>query len=215
MNLQEIFSNINLPIHQRYSMMVDHLSFVAPIMKTDLWNEFNTSYPISADIFVEIDPVMVQKGKEKGLNAFAFSITDLPLENESVSTVIDLSTIDHIEDPFPALKEYRRVLKKEERSNCYIVCWMGNKASEKMTNWDGLQYYFHEIDFLKKIYQSGFYIEAHNNFAGLGDSQCYLEFFHLKLQPEKFSLWNLFITCMLKMNLLAVIPIARLSNPNK
>jgi SAM-dependent methyltransferase len=200
-NFCEIFNSTHLPIHQRYSLLINNLSFFTPVLKTDLWNELNTDYPINADLFVEIDPLMVKKGKEKGLNAINSDIADLQIENESFNTVIDLSTIDHIEDPFPVFKEYHRILKKGKQSNCYIVCWLGNKVKEKMTNWDGWQYYFNETEFLKKLYNSGFYVETHAKFEGLGDDQCKLEFFHLKLQNKYFSFWYLYFQCFLKLYL--------------
>jgi len=138
MNIDEICSGVELPIHQRYSLLISSLQIHSPVMKTDLWNEQNTSWPVKADIFVEVDPVMVQKARDAGINAINCSITGLKLEDDSVSTIIDLSTIDHIEDPYPALKEYCRALRKEKKSDCYIVCWLGQKEdSRKMESWNG------------------------------------------------------------------------------
>jgi SAM-dependent methyltransferase len=214
MNFNEIFSGVQMPIHHRYSLLINSLQFHSPVMKTDLWNEQNTSWPIQADIFVEVDPLMVQKAREKGMKAINCSITDLKLENDSVSTIIDLSTIDHIEDPYPALKEYYRVLRKEKKSNCYIVCWLGKKeAAVKMTNWNGWQYCFREIDFIKKVSKAGFKIKFKEMFEGLGDDQYYLKFFHLKLQNNRFitpNYWaSLFSFIKLLMQLTNLIPLNR------
>ena len=187
-SLQTIFYQVQLPIRQRYSMLVDQIVHLNPVLKTDVWNEINTSWPIQADIYAEIDKNLVKRAIELGLNAIECSITNLLLENNSVFTVIDLSTIDHIQDPYPALKEYFRVLKNDAHSNCYIVCWLGNRTPAKTENWDGMQYYFKEKDFVTKIIKTGFQITYSETFEGLGDNQSYLKFFHLKKTNNFFIL---------------------------
>ena len=56
----EIFTNSRWPIHHRYAMLVEKIDRHKPVLKTDLWNEINTQYPIQADLYAEIDPVLVQ-----------------------------------------------------------------------------------------------------------------------------------------------------------
>ncbi len=180
MNLQEIFADRSIPIHERYSMLAEQLVNEHPVLKTDLWNELNTSWPIMADFYLEIDSKMVDDALEKGINAISGSITNIPFENESISTIIDLSTIDHIADPINALHEYSRVLKNTKESDCFIVSWLGDCEPEKMDNWSGMQYYFDEKEFIIKIYKAGFIIESDYVFEGWGDNLTYLKLFHLK-----------------------------------
>lgn len=63
-------------------MLVNKLEVNNPILITDLWNELNTSWPISSDLYTEIDPKMVETPSRKGLNAISCSITNLPMEEE-------------------------------------------------------------------------------------------------------------------------------------
>mgnify|MGYP002639609785 FL=1 len=180
MSINEIFADSSIPIHQRYSKLVDHLVYHNPVLKTDLWNELNTLWPINADLYVEIDKDMVADALEKGINAISGSITSMSIEKESISTIIDLSTIDHIPDPLIALEEYYRVLKNSNNSDCFIISWIGDRQPEKMDNWDGMQYFFNEKEFIIKIYKAGFIIAQQGEFEGLGDELTYLKFYHLK-----------------------------------
>ncbi len=180
MKISNIFSDESIPIHRRYSLLIESLEKASPVLKTDLWNELNTSWPIKADFYVELDKTMVDKAIKSNLNAIHGSITKLPIPDQSVSTIIDLSTIDHIDNPKVALKEYNRVLKSNGNSNCYIVVWLGDRLPEKMSNWNGYQFYFDERTFIKHIYKTGFKTENQFVFNGWGDHATYLKFFHLK-----------------------------------
>lgn len=179
-SMEEIFLCDYKSIHQRYSELINLLPRLSPVLKTDLWNELKTGWPIHADCYAEIDGDMVQDGISKGLNAVQSNIEKLVFDNHSFSTIIDLSTIDHIKNPFVALKEYFRILKNEEKSVCYVVCWLGKTSPHIMEQWSGIQYYFDESTFISAIYRNGFRIETWEKFEGLGDSNDCLKFFSLK-----------------------------------
>lgn len=57
----EIFLNENRPIHERYLLLAQSLNLAPPILKTDFRNELEKGWPIEADTFVEIDPVLVRQ----------------------------------------------------------------------------------------------------------------------------------------------------------
>ena len=171
-----------LPIHYRYLLILKYWRLTPPVAKTDLWNELNTCWPIPADIYIEFDEEMVRQSVEKKINAIHSSITAIGLANQCVSTVIDLSTIDHIENPLHALLEYHRILKNGPDSGCILVCWTGTKPSERMSVWHGWQYYFREDELVRNIYKAGFYIHDQGVFDGLGDDLCELRIFHLRKQ---------------------------------
>ena len=68
-------SDEQLPIHQRYLLLVEHLFIDPPVLKTDLWNELYTPWPIPADIYIEIDKEMVETARKGGMNVSLCSIT--------------------------------------------------------------------------------------------------------------------------------------------
>lgn len=189
--IQLILRSRSLPIHYRYLLIIKYLRITSPVAKTDLWNELNTDWPIPADFYVEFDETMVARATEKKLKAIHSSITSISLGDKSVSTIIDLSTIDHIEDPFPALQEYHRILKPGRKSGCLLVCWTGTRPPERMSVWHGWQYYFPEEDLVGKIYQAGFYIHDQGEFDGLGDDTSSLKLYYLRKHSQLPFLHNM------------------------
>ncbi len=187
MPLQKIFLCGKTSIHERYSHLINNLKFQSPVLKTDLWNELKTDWPIQADSFVEIDEELVKIANMKGLNSINCSITELNIKCGSFKTIIDLSTIDHIEDPYPALKEYYRVLENSPDSNCFIVCWIGMQEPLKMNDWDGWQFCFNKDDFISKIYKVGFSINGLEVFKSIGNPEKQLIYFHLKKSSNYFQ----------------------------
>jgi len=179
-----IFLDDTLQIHERYQMLANYLQLRKPVLKTDLWNELETGWPIEADTFVEIDPVMVKNAKQKGLNAIEGNIEKLPVARQSITSLVDFSTLDHIPDPYPALKEYYRVLKSNSSSRCLLICWVGEKTAHKMENWQGLQYYFSEQLLTDKIHRAGFTIQWQEKFEGFGDHESSLKCYFLGKQPS-------------------------------
>jgi SAM-dependent methyltransferase len=175
-----IFLDDTHPIHERYQMLANCLDIEKPVLKTDLWNELKTGWPIKADMYVEIDQEMDDRAKRKGYNAIRGNIEKLPVANQSISSLLDFSTIHHIPDAFPALKAYFRALQNDGLSCCLLICWVGNKASHPMENWHGLQYYFNEPLLITKIIRAGFRIRWREKFEGLGDQASALKCFFLE-----------------------------------
>ena len=190
MPLQQIFLQGKLSIHERYYQLINHLKFQSPVLKTDLWNELKTKWPIKANTYIEIDPKFVDDAKNRGYHAFNGNIERMNFKSNSFNTIIDLSTIDHIKEPLSALKEYNRILKRNKNSNCYIICWLGILEPQKMGNWNGMQYFFNKDEFIAKVYKSGFKIISYESFKGIGNPNQRLVFFHLK--KDKYLLKLLF-----------------------
>lgn len=121
-------------------------------LKTDAWQEVNNLKPIEADVYLEILPDVVEKAQAKGYGVVQGSITNIPFIDNSFDTIIDTSTIDHVEDYSSVLKEYSRVLKPN--GNILITVWTTDLETSKETENDaagGTQYIFNVKDFLSQL----------------------------------------------------------------
>jgi ubiquinone/menaquinone biosynthesis C-methylase UbiE len=49
-----------------------------------------------------------------GIHFAKASATDMPIEDASVDTVISMETLEHLQDPAAAVREFRRVLRRGE-----------------------------------------------------------------------------------------------------
>lgn len=136
------------PLHQTYQDIA-HPFKSGYTLKTDVWQETRDHYeaPIDADEYLEILPDLVEKAKQKGLNVTQGSILEMPYKDDTFDTLIDTSTIDHVEDYEKALDEYRRVLKPEGR--LLLITWTTKHAtfSDGTDLAGGTQYYFNHGQF--------------------------------------------------------------------
>ena len=66
-------------------------------------------------IGVDISPTLVKKAKERGIDTYEIDICTqpLPFEDNKFDVVIVARTLEHLVDPDFAIKEIKRVLKKE------------------------------------------------------------------------------------------------------
>lgn len=60
------------------------------------------------------DEALLEAGKRfrgPGIHFAKASATDMPIENSSVDTIVSMETLEHLEDPAAAVREFRRVLR--------------------------------------------------------------------------------------------------------
>jgi len=95
------------------------------ILKTDLWNEIvdknkdftedmNNTFSPESIIYVEKNEEFCKKFLcDKNCEVVNSSISDIPLNSESIDLILDISTSDHLEeeDFKRAISEYSRILK--------------------------------------------------------------------------------------------------------
>jgi methionine biosynthesis protein MetW len=64
---------------------------------------------------LDISPALVQKAKEKGIEAYTIDVCaqPLPFENGKFDVIVMARTLEHLVDPDSAIREIKRVLKKE------------------------------------------------------------------------------------------------------
>ncbi len=121
-------------------------------LKTDSWQEAEDEGPIEADIYVEISTEIRHKALEKGFNVVEGDIRQLPFDDGTFDTVIDTSTIDHVDDYETAIKEYHRVAKNK----LMLVTWVTSgetRIDDQRDLAGGLQYYFNREEFEDKLYR--------------------------------------------------------------
>jgi len=156
-----------MDIHEKYQLLTretvelsrkDRFDFEPYILKTDCWNEAHQVFPI-APLFRNIICVdawdeKVAMARKLGHRIDKGDVTALPYSNDNFDVVIDLSTIDHVENYNKALDEYDRVLI----SGGYILicCWF-NKTPEFQNEGNPMldQFYF-VYDFFKKDFERHF-----------------------------------------------------------
>jgi SAM-dependent methyltransferase len=120
------------------------------VLKSDTWNETRMDFPIDADVYLELDAERVKEAQERGYNAVQGDIRNLPFSNEEFSTVLDLSTIDHVPDYKKAIQQYHRVLKND--GIALIVAWLSKGGQEPTDeSWGGKQYWFEAGAFRKTL----------------------------------------------------------------
>lgn len=168
-----ILRYISTDIRKTYKGIIDSLGLHGKTLKTDTWNEVNTEYPIKADKYIELDKARVRLAKEMGYDAVVGDIRDMPFEDEEFDNIIDLSTIDHVPDFKPVLKEYYRVLKED--GLLVVVVWLGDRKRRE-EDWGGYQYWFNEEDFLK---DNPFNLEGESPYL-LEDEGTYLKMFKFR-----------------------------------
>jgi len=122
-------------------------------LKTDAWQEHKgDGTHIDADVYLEILPDVASKARGLGFDVKEGNILAMPFENETFDSLIDTSTIDHVEDYSTALSEYHRVLKPG--SVAMVVYWssgiLPSKGGEKDAA-GGEQHYFNRVEFNKEV----------------------------------------------------------------
>lgn len=126
------------------------------ILKTDCFNEANGRPVATKDMtIIEYDQEMIDKAKKADpeLNIIRGDIRSLPFDNESFDGILDLSTLDHIDNPDLAIEEYYRVLKPE--GYLLLITWVGPKQ-EDTDEWKSTNQYFFNRDELKNILDEKF-----------------------------------------------------------
>lgn len=133
------------------------------VLKTDLNNEAHGDddapgyhvrpvIPAIADMCdvscIEVDQLTIDRASEKfsGIDAQQGSVSNLPYENDTFDVVLDLSTIDHIEDYGSVLDEYRRVLKPHGMA--LIVVWLDDYNH---TQEYPIQFWFDAAEFSESV----------------------------------------------------------------
>lgn len=129
------------------------------VLKADAFNEATRRYrtPISELVpdacCIEIEAATVAQARVNcpKLDIRQGDVRDLPWEAGTFDLVVDLSTIDHIQEPGTALREYARVLKA--RGVLLIVAWVnmapGTVSGE--SGYGGTQYFFDVRNFRKAL----------------------------------------------------------------
>jgi len=97
------------------------------ILKTDAYNEAHVSglAPKGCHI-IDIDKDVVDKATSRGYPSRIGDIRKLEFKDNSLKAILDLSTIDHIEEYILALNEYERVL--EFGGKLAIVVWLAPRS---------------------------------------------------------------------------------------
>jgi len=116
---------------------------------------------------IDIDQEAINNAKEKyikkNLEFKCSSIENIPLENNSVDVILCFETIEHVSDYIKALKELKRVLKKEG----LLIISTPNKTN--YTDRTGYHNPFHIHEFIKSEFNellSGFF--KYNEFLSQG-----------------------------------------------
>jgi len=135
-------------IYKKYQELADkHRTGLC--LKTDAWQEHKgDGTAIPADVYLEILPNVVFTARLLGFNVKKGTILDMPFDDETFDSLIDTSTIDHVDDYSAALTEYSRVLK--DGSPAMIVYWSSGTAPTIRGSTDaagGTQYYFNREQF--------------------------------------------------------------------
>jgi len=108
------------------------------VLKTDLHNEseqqpnnknilkaispyISKGYGVEIDISTCHEAAYVMRDYDN-IETIHGSITDLPLENDSIDLLFDFSTIDHVIDYDKAMGEYKRVTRPEGK--LVIIVWL-------------------------------------------------------------------------------------------
>ncbi len=154
-------------IHEKYIILANEVYGLVKknvekpqVLKTDCWNEGTKNFPIGQlfdAVCIDVDKDMVEKATINYPNIVALvgDIRKMSFVDERFDLVIDCSTLDHIQNFRPAIKEYMRVLKNG--GYCLVCCWtVYNEAniSEAQRNgeWSpGQQYYVYLPDMLEEL----------------------------------------------------------------
>jgi SAM-dependent methyltransferase len=137
------------------------------VLKADAWNEAHEQHPISGFVpaaachLVEIDAAIVARARaaHPDLDVREGDIRRLPFDAESMSLVLDLSTIDHVPDPDRAIKEYHRVLRPAGR--LLLVSWVSLfRGTRRAKSAYGGEQYFFDCRALRQRLQRRFDVEA-------------------------------------------------------
>jgi len=138
------------------------------VLKTDCYNEAEGDFKSVDSVlstlrvtYVEIDAAMIAKARERfpDREIVQGDIRELEFGDGVFSTVVDLSTIDHIpyDDVPKAISEYARVLK--QGGKLLMVAWCSNEKRDGFIDWDGPQYFLWEPDLAEWI--DGYFITEH------------------------------------------------------
>jgi len=155
-------------VYRYYLMASQKFGCTGVVLKTDLFNEAE-SLPRKGGILgslgakykygIEIDKDVKIKA-EKNLSGISCNLSvgdikKLPYENKKFDTILDLSTIDHVdpEDLERVFNEYARVMK--DGGTLFLVVWTsGDNILPKTINHSNIffkQYFFERNHFLKKL----------------------------------------------------------------
>jgi hypothetical protein len=139
--------------HQRYQRIANRVQNGYTI-KMDAWQESRNRFPIKANLYVELKQEVIESAIRKGFkNVIHGDIRSLPIETNSVDTLIDTSTIDHIPNFTLALNEYFRVLKYKT-GKIFIAAWTTQGDTFKANKKDGAggdQYFFNQKEFTYEL----------------------------------------------------------------
>jgi len=153
------------PTHDKYIALARQLIATIPpgrrILKTDCWNEAEGFGEfISPEHWVtycEIDIPRVEKARllHPTLDIVQGDIRNLPFDDATFSAIIDLSTIDHMQDFRPAIAQYARVLVPGGRM--LIVSWftvIADHEPEERGIISDRQYWFNFYSFTSCLRES-------------------------------------------------------------
>lgn len=152
-----------MSIHQVYQQTVKALvEKYNPlrVLKTDCWNESDGDFPVASEITgryvvcLELQPSRIAKAQSKfpWLRFTKGDIRSIPFDDNEFDMVIDLSTIDHVEEYKKALNEYARVLIDD--GVLYLVAWHSTAERDWIPvpdQWGASQYHFKEDEFMEAI----------------------------------------------------------------
>jgi len=129
------------------------------VLKADAFNEatHRDRSPISELVpdacCIEIDHNTVEAARRNcpGLDIRTGSVCDLPWGPGEFDLVVDLSTIDHVQEPEQALREYARVLAP--RGVLLVVSWVNCAPGtvSGLSGYGGTQYFFDVRAFRKAL----------------------------------------------------------------
>jgi ubiquinone/menaquinone biosynthesis C-methylase UbiE len=136
-------------------------------LKTDSHQESERGkVSIDVDKYVEIHKGTAEKAKSNGYDVALGSILDMPFKNGEFDTLIDTSTIDHVNDYEKALQEYSRVLKEDGK--VMIAVWLTTGPTESSNELSvNKQVYFNDKEF-KEMFENYFKLEEEGDFTIFG-----------------------------------------------
>lgn len=148
------------PIYHEYKRLVDESLEICEspnpkILKADVCNEIRDDFFVIAPntknrnnvFYVESDHNFVIEARRKFLNCNIIEgdIRDLVFRDEFFDVILDLSTIDHVENYRAVIGEYFRCLKKG--GILLLIVWLDDKTREINGQW-----YFERDEFYKSIF---------------------------------------------------------------
>jgi len=148
------YANIVLPKYKKLAKIANNMASVGCMkLKTDCWNEAgNNSIASMLEncVCIDINRKIMNRMKKHHPEVCAINgdITNMPFGDEIFGLVIDLSTIDHVEDYRKVFDEYYRVLEKN--GILLLVSWLYRRKGSRQ-NKRASQYAFNFKEFKDEL----------------------------------------------------------------